>query len=122
MNKINKNYPPPWNLRGTGFVFLFPSNEKYILENGFLSAEDRSAYKGGLGGFVLANYEDSNVGPYYELLFIPGNFEQNEKMFKRITKIYVSSRLSVEQGIKNWAIPKEYADFSWIEKGSKTFV
>jgi hypothetical protein len=35
-----------------------------------------------------------------------------KKMFS-ISKIYVSSRDSVYNGIENWGIPKEYADFDW---------
>ncbi|EPG73273.1 acetoacetate decarboxylase-like protein [Leptospira fainei serovar Hurstbridge str. BUT 6] len=69
---------------------------------------------------MFVNYESSNVGPYYEILYIPGNFEYKDRTYKRITRIFVSSRESVEEGFRNWAIPKEQADFVWQKTGSVT--
>ncbi|MCR9144869.1 MAG: acetoacetate decarboxylase family protein [bacterium] len=116
------HYPPPWDLAGEGFIFPVFANRDYNLEHGFLSEEDRDAYRGGLGAWMLVNYTTSNVGPYYELLYMPGNFEYQGKRYKRVTKIYVSSQLSVREGIRNWAVPKELADFDWRSDGDRTHV
>jgi hypothetical protein len=114
----SENYPAPWNLKGKGFIFPFLSDEKKMIQSQLLSAEDQKDFLGGLGAVMLVNYEESNVGPYYELLFMPGDFRYKNKKYKRITRIYVSSKLSISQGIKNWAIPKEFADFTWKENGN----
>lgn len=115
-------YPPPWDLAGEGFIFPVFANREYNLEHGFISEEDRDVYRGGLGTWMLVNYTSSNVGPYYELLYMPGNFEYRGKRYKRVTKIYVSSKLSVREGIRNWAVPKEHADFLWQTDGNRTHV
>ncbi|MCP5495944.1 MAG: acetoacetate decarboxylase family protein [Leptospiraceae bacterium] len=130
----SKHYPPPWILKGNGFIFAFLGNKKYNLTNSFMTEESTSAFEGGLAACMLINYESSNVGPYYELLYIPGSFTYKNKSYKRITKIYVSSETSIGEGIRNWAIPKEKADFIWeeipdsdttlikVSKGKETFL
>ncbi|TGK02878.1 acetoacetate decarboxylase [Leptospira langatensis] len=115
-----RHYPAPWSLTGEGFLFPLFGKKSYNAEMAFLDEEDRKSYKGGLGSLMLVNYERSDVGPYYELLYIPGNFEHKGKNYKRITRIFVSSQTSVEEGILNWAIPKERADFVWKKEGSLT--
>jgi hypothetical protein len=107
-----EQYKAPWDLTGEGIIVPFLSKD-FSKEKGFLSDEDLSSFKNGLGAIMLVNYQKSNVGPYFELLYIPGNFSYKEKNVKRITKIYVSSKLSIEHGRRNWAIPKEFADFTW---------
>jgi hypothetical protein len=122
MDKAIKKYPPPWNLAGTGFLFAFyPKKEKFIELSG-MSFTDKKAYRGGLGAIIFANYSSSNVGPYSELLFIPGDFECNGQLYKRVTKIYVSSQSSVDNGRANWGIPKELAQFEWRKHGSHTSI
>lgn len=108
-----QEYPAPWELKGSGAIIFFPANKKRVLESGILSAEDAAAYRGGMGAVMLVRYEESNCGPYDELLYIPGLFEHNGRTYQRITRIYVSSQESVEWGRRNWAIPKEKADFDW---------
>lgn len=60
----------------------------------------------------MAHTQTSGVGPYRELLFIPGAFHINGRYTFSIPKIYVSTETSVNSGIKNWGIPKEVADFT----------
>jgi Acetoacetate decarboxylase (ADC) len=117
---VIKHYPPPWNLMGEGFILPFFANKDRAIHNSFISEKDKPNYLGGIGAIMLVNYESSDVGPYHELLFIPGDFQFGKKKYKKITKIYVSSELSVREGILNWGIPKEYADFDWVTKGWKT--
>lgn len=115
-----RQFPAPWKLQGEGFLFPLFSKKAYNLESSFMDEEDRKSYGGGLGALLFVNYSSSDVGPYHEVLYIPGNFEWNGKKFKRITRIFVSSRESVEAGRRNWAIPKEQADFVWTRQNSVT--
>ncbi len=124
------HYPAPWHLKGEGFIIPFLGNKKILLEKSFIAEEDRASFTGGLGAIMLVNYESSNVGPYFELLFIPGDFKYSQSVngkiktnyYKKITKIFVSSKMSIQEGRLNWAIPKELANFTWDKKGNSTTV
>jgi hypothetical protein len=106
--------PPPWHLTGRGYVFLF-------LGAGDIrgpTTPPGSRFAGGLGVVMILDYTSSDVGPYRELLFIPGTYAQSERRCYSISRIYVSTQGSVTNGWRNWGIPKELADFE-IEEGRK---
>ncbi|MBC7532599.1 MAG: acetoacetate decarboxylase family protein [Oligoflexus sp.] len=116
-------FPAPWHLKGRGLVFLYKFDKTFLNEKANLSAEDKIGFIGGLGAVMLVNYEQSDCGPYHELLFIPGRW--NRQGYKRhsISRIYVSSQDSVVNGRINWGIPKDLADFSVLKNadGSETW-
>lgn len=104
--------PPPWKLNGNGYIFIYHFPKSFVEKFGFLADYQRDSFDGDFVGTVmLVDYETSAVGPYHELLFVPGRMKFDKKMFFSISKIYVSSQDSVENGIANWGIPKELADF-----------
>jgi Acetoacetate decarboxylase (ADC) len=108
--------PAPWKLKGNGYIFLYRFSKDFVEQNGFLADYQQKAYKGDFVGTVmLVNYVSSEVGPYHELLFVPGRMGfKNKKLFS-ISKIYVSSYDSVYNGINNWGIPKELAEFEILK-------
>lgn len=107
-----QNYPAPWYLDGSGYIVIyrFPRqfSEKGFFQPLFETNDAHTSY----GALMLVNYDRSTAGPYKELLFTPGKFKVGNSKYHSITKIYVSSRESVENGRRNWGIPKELADFS----------
>lgn len=103
--------PAPWTLKGNGVVFLYQFPSEFIQQYGFMADYQRESFKGGLGAVMLMDYASSGVGPYQELLFIPGLFKLNGKRAFSISNIYVSTFESVRSGQRNWAIPKDLADF-----------
>jgi len=105
--------PPPWTLTGNGLIFIAHFPEPFVREHGFLQPYQQTAYRGWIGTVILADYHTSNVGPYQELLFIPGLFRFGQTTAFSISKIYVSSQDSVANGRANWGIPKEQADFKF---------
>lgn len=106
--------PAPWSLTGNAYVMVYKFPKEFIHENSFMEEYQRKRFLGYLGTVILVDYHTSNVGKYYELLFIPGMFTFDwEKVFS-ISKIYVSSEDSIFNGNRNWGIPKEKADFEWI--------
>jgi hypothetical protein len=115
--------PPPWHLTGDGFIWLFRFPRDFIARNGFLAGWQRARLKSTLGAVMLVDYRETNVGPYRELLFIPGQFDVSGRSLFSISKIYVSTYDSVWNGIENWGIPKELADFAHQTHGdgSETF-
>ena len=104
--------PTPWHLRGNGYVFLFRHSKSFLSESGFLNDYQRLHLKSGFGAVILADYQQSDVGPYRELMFIPGIFKISGHYTFSISKTYVSTQDSRWNGVENWGIPKEVADFS----------
>jgi Acetoacetate decarboxylase (ADC) len=105
--------PAPWNLTGDAYIMVYKFSKDFVEEYGFLADYQQDRFLGYVGTVMLVDYKTSGVGPYRELLFIPGMFTFDWKKMFSISKIYVSSRDSVYNGIENWGIPKEYADFDW---------
>ena len=116
-NKV-KAYPAPWNLHGKGYIFLYKFKKDFVAQSGNVPSFLDGAFAGGFGSVMVVDYEESNAGPYGELLFIPGKFRFGGKKFDTISKIYVSTMKSVVNGRANWGIPKEKANFSFEETGS----
>lgn len=118
-NNQSTRVPPPWRLVGSGFILLYRFSKQFVKQKGFLHDFQKDAFKSGWGTVMIVDYRSSPVGPYFELLFIPGIFSfQNQNAFS-ISKIYVSTAASVVNGIENWGIPKEKADFNWTNTSSK---
>lgn len=123
------NQPAPWELTGEAYILLYKFSKKFKDENGFLDEFQKQNWSGGFGTVMCVNYFSSNVGPYFELLFIPGKVNLKQKNLTKyyagftISKIYVSTMDSVENGKNNWGIPKELGDFQWnrLEKNKTEF-
>ena len=112
--------PPPWILHGEGIMLLYRFKKPWVESKANLPAQLQGQFKGGFGYVMLVDYSSSPVGPYQELLFIPGQF--GEKKFQSITRILVSSEASTDQGRKNWGIPKETASFRWEKEKGKDHI
>lgn len=107
--------PPPWNLKGTGIILIYKFSKDWVEKHGMLPSFLKDNFKGGLGYLMLVNYTESPVGPYKELLLIPGKFAPKNK--QSISKIYVSSEASTINGRANWGIPKDTLPFTWDTLG-----
>ncbi|BCX05883.1 MAG: hypothetical protein KatS3mg053_3821 [Candidatus Roseilinea sp.] len=104
--------PPPWQLTGDGFIWLFRFPRGFVERCGFMAEWQRACLAQTLGAMMLVDYRDTNVGPYRELLFMPGRFNFGGRRAFSISKIYVSTEASVRGGVENWGIPKELASFT----------
>ena len=121
----SKMAPAPWQLSGEAFVILYKFSKEFIENNSFLADYQKKGWNGGFGTVMVVNYVTSAVGPYFELLFIPGQIKSEGFTVKNlsgysISKIYVSTQTSVDNGIVNWGIPKEKADFVWKDIDANT--
>ncbi|TSA38853.1 MAG: hypothetical protein D4R64_01595 [Porphyromonadaceae bacterium] len=112
----------PWNLSGRGFILMYRFPQEFIRESCFLPDEWKDLKWSGLGYVMLVDYEDSPVGPYHELLFIPGKTRLGGSKLGTITKIYVDSIDSMVNGRNNWGIPKELTDFKWTQEGRQHLI
>ncbi|KAG9247995.1 hypothetical protein BJ878DRAFT_572725 [Calycina marina] len=129
----------PWTLKGTVYSiplysstatvstldthkpFLYPPLE---LESNF----SQGKLLGGAGAIQIIRYTESPVGPYDELLLVPGayTYEKEDgdgKIQKqrgpRITRIYVSQKYTCWNGRTHWNIPKHLACFTFTGHADK---
>ena len=110
--------PAPWQLAGDGHILISWGQKQRNLRDGFIPTELVPLYKGLINITMFVDYKSSPVGPYRELLYIPGVFAGAGKQpFLSITKIYVDSLASTLSGRKNWGIPKEMAEFTVRKRG-----
>jgi hypothetical protein len=116
-SQFNLQTPAPWQLEGEGIILVYKFSKKWVETFGQLPSNLVGKFKGGLGYLMLVNYKNSPVGPYRELLFIPGKFYPHGK--QSITKIYVDSEASTQNGRANWGIPKKTLPISWEEENGK---
>ncbi|MEB2775683.1 hypothetical protein SYJ56_10225 [Algoriphagus sp. D3-2-R+10] len=118
--KLYKQAPAPWELEGEGIILIYKFSKTWVETYGNLPEHLMGKFQGGLGYIMLVNYHTSPVGPYKELLLIPGKFSQYHK--QAITKIYVSSEVSTQNGHTNWGIPKETLPIFWEKTAGKEFI
>lgn len=114
-----KHIPPPWTLRGTIYTLLIcttsSSATSLSSHSSFLYSplERSSSFSspangkliGGLGMIQIIRYTSSPVGPYDEMVVIPGKFEYEKDGKKRrnlkVTRIYVSQESTCWNGRKS---------------------
>ncbi|TDZ22920.1 hypothetical protein Cob_v004410 [Colletotrichum orbiculare MAFF 240422] len=122
--------PAPWTLKGTVYSITLLPHSADLPTKAFPPLERQNTlalqgeFLGRLGMIQVIRYTESPVGPYDELLVVPGFFKYNrtneagrgvEKENVRVSRIYVSQKYTCWNGRKNWNIPKHLARFDWIE-------
>ena len=107
----------PWELRASGYVMVLDLPRAELDASPFTPPSLRGTRTSRFAYAMFVDYSDAPVGPYRELLFIPGAFRAAGRSCFTITKIYVSSQASVVAGRRNWGIPKELAEFE-VEYGA----
>lgn len=103
--------PAPWDLVGSGYILAVWMPQD-VLDHG--SFTPPGLVRTGIGRLAFAmfvDYASSDVGPYHELLYIPGKLRFGQDSRLSITRIFVSSQASVINGRINWGIPKDRCDF-----------
>ncbi|KAA1468435.1 hypothetical protein DENSPDRAFT_464714 [Dentipellis sp. KUC8613] len=87
--------------------------------------DGRKQHRGDWPQIVVVRYTDSPAGPYDELMYVGGKFENPVEgkgvETGRITNIYVSTNASVWNGRRNWNIPKHLARFEWTPKAGDPY-
>ena len=101
--------PAPWSLSACGYLLALKRDEADPFAT---RPELEEPWIAPLGFVLFVDYASSPVGPYHELLFIPGTFRFAGERLPSITKIYVSTQASIDNGRRNWGIPKELARFT----------
>lgn len=106
------SYPAPWTLHGTVYSLInlplvkeLPAKAYAPLERAAgLAGDAYGRYIGLIGSIQIIRYTDSPVGPYDELLIIPGYFKYphgpngEERTNVRVSRIYVSQKYTCKNG------------------------
>lgn len=104
-----KHVPAPWTLKGTIYtlaIYISPSSALELSSHRFflyspLERHSPFAKDKPVGGLVMIQvirYTESPVGPYDELVIIPGKFEHEKGSNLRVTRIYVSQEKTCWNG------------------------
>lgn len=110
--------PPPWELRGRGWVVLSRPGGGTRREPGAEPEEGEPGAPAGFSLLVFADYSSSDVGPYRELLCATRRFLPADRRWHwSIGACLVSSEPCVVNGRTNWGIPKGLADFETARDG-----
>jgi len=104
--------PPPWRLRGNGYILLYWFRRDPRRTAAFTQPQLADHWRGGLGSLTWMDYRESPVGPYREILLVPGMFAIGGRRAFSISRIFVDSLTSLVGGRSNWGIPKDLAAFS----------
>ncbi|WP_348765004.1 acetoacetate decarboxylase family protein [uncultured Salinisphaera sp.] len=118
MSDHTPHAPPPWRLTGSGYVLLLFCSQACGNRCAEAIPGLAGQARGGIGALMLVDYAHSNVGPYRELLLAPGRFDVGQRRAAVVTHIWVSTQASVDNGRRNWGLPKQLASFETIEHGS----
>lgn len=104
--------PAPWHLSGQGYIFAVWLPHDVLDHGSFVPPQTPRAGRGRMAFAMFVDYARSDVGPYHELLYIPGKLRFGSRdAHLSITRIFVSSEASVVNGRINWGIPKDRCDF-----------
>lgn len=101
----------PWDLQGRGYLFALWMPRDVLETGSFIAPQTPRRGLGRLAIAMFVDYASSDVGPYHELLYIPGRLDFGDVVQRSITRIFVSTQVSVINGRRNWGIPKDRADF-----------
>ncbi|TCD60368.1 hypothetical protein EIP91_010259 [Steccherinum ochraceum] len=115
----------PWHCKGEAFWFFGHNSASMQLsaahygdlerESSFSDPAVSGKFQGGLCSAMFVRYTESPVGPYDELIWVPGKFDVpvGGPVASRITRIYVSTKESIYNGRRNWNIAKAQAHFDF---------
>jgi hypothetical protein len=115
-----KRVPPPWTLKGTIYAFMWYMSSSAAANlppfaYSPLEASSTFASQKPIGGIAMAQiirYTESPVGPYDELVLVPGEFEyesneldgqgkRKKKSNLKVSRIYVSQEKTCYNGRKS---------------------
>lgn len=122
MSASIKKAPAPWMCTGQVYSIFFYTRAGQVAQDllpavafsplereSYFASAEAGRFCGGLGGFMVVRYTETPVGPYDELLVIPGDYsyhvpadqagkEGRQRKSPRITRIYVSQRDTLFNG------------------------
>lgn len=118
--------PAPWRCTAEVYAAYFHSGPRSktademgtiayspLEKEAHFASPEAGRFAGGVGSFMLVRYSDTPVGPYDELVIIPGAYTYRmqdekgkwvEKKNPRVTRIYVSQKHTLFNGRHSEAV------------------
>jgi hypothetical protein len=103
----------PWLLRGDAFVVFTTSSTETNLSDAGIPHELRGIYHNLFNVMLVADCRESPVGPYRELLYVPGRFRfsfDDERL--SVTRSYISTQAGAMNRRANWNVPSKLSEIS----------
>lgn len=103
--------PAPWTLHGSGYTFPLYSNP--LTSTVYTNSTPELPFVGGIGGLIFADYTDSVVGPYKEVVYVPGAYRYRDasgamKTSRSVSRIWVDNEVHSSSHQS-----KSLAPYSW---------
>lgn len=109
MSDVKNNLDKSYEYQGDGYILFYKFDEEFVRKETFLPDVLKNNYCGGLGAVIYMNYLKSEIGPYEELLFIPGKFYYRGQKHHFISKAYASKKEAAKFGYGNLSMEEEAA-------------
>ncbi|RUT07115.1 hypothetical protein DSM106972_023760 [Dulcicalothrix desertica PCC 7102] len=111
-------YPmAPWNLQGYAVATVHLTDIDRVRPLIPSEFEIFSVFPGKtVGAVYVSNYQPGSVLEYSELIVVPALVTYQGKVSGWVSHIYVDNLDSVAGGREIWGLPKELADFTWLDK------
>ena len=105
------NFGAQHTTTGRAYISAYNFPKNFISHDAFIGGKLKGKYCGGFGALIYADYATSEIGPYKELIFIPGKFDVDGECRYAATKIYVSTPAAINTAGDGYFGPKEVATF-----------
>jgi hypothetical protein len=107
----------PWNLQGYAVQTIHLIDIERVRSLIPSEFEIFSVFPGKtIGAVYLSNYQPGSILEYNELIVVPALVKYQGKIGGWVSHIYVDNPDSVAGGREIWGLPKELADFTWLDK------
>jgi hypothetical protein len=103
----------PWLVRGDAYILLTTSEREVNVADAGIDSALEGIYNNLFNAMVVADYRESPIGPFRELLYIPGRFRfgfDDEPM--SITRGYANSEAGLWNRRAHWGVPAQFAEIT----------
>lgn len=96
--------PAPWVLKGKGILLVSRFDADELQKNPLTALWLKKRCLGGRGYYLALNFEKSPVGPYSELLVLPGKFQASQGKRHAIAQSFCDSADAIFNYSENWGL------------------
>ncbi|MBQ4035474.1 MAG: hypothetical protein II623_08435 [Paludibacteraceae bacterium] len=106
--------------KGKAYISVYNFSNDFVASEAFQTDFLKGKYDGGFGAVIYIDFKESPVGPYQEVLFIPGKYEVGGESRYVATKCYVSTPEAINNNSDGYFGHKELGTFHWTTVGENT--
>lgn len=106
------NYSSKSTCKGKAYICVYNFDAEFVKKDSFQCQFLEGKASGGFGALIFVDYTETPVGPYQEVMFIPGKYEVGGESRYVATKCYVSKPEAIDANGDGFFGPKELAAFN----------